>query len=166
MDFKSLSKIKFLDQEDLYDVFATTFTYDDTVEMANYIVERDVVMRSDILMDRIYNFEDTQSAGAYYDYTDVILFINNISNPLNIREGDVISYPINPSDLDKFIYSGNTSSDREQILSSLSYVDKSNKVDSSRKKYIENNYILPPTVNDTPKKPVDVSGTKLKIGGI
>lgn len=166
MDFKSLSKLKFLESEGIYDIFSTVFVYDDTVQMGSYVIERDVTMRSDLLIDRIYNLDGTQSSGAYYDYIDVLMFINNISNSLNIKENDTIIYPINPSDLDRFIFSGTNDTEREAIMASLSYVDKSNKIDKSRKDFKENNYVLPPTLNESPKLPVNVNGTKIQIGGI
>jgi hypothetical protein len=44
--------------------------------------------------------------------------------------------------------------------------NKGTRKDSSRKKFVENNYLLPPVVMDVTRDPVRTSDGKILIGGI
>jgi hypothetical protein len=75
------------------------------------------------------------------EYCDILLNVNNIDNPLNIKEGSVILYPIN--DIDILRYSAPDNVDINKVLANS---NKATRKDQSRKQYAENNLNLPPTV--------------------
>ena len=65
-----------------------SFYYSTDVELREYVVQQHEDMRIDLVMQSIYD-DDT----GMYQHCDVLLYINNIDNPLNIRQGMTIYYP-------------------------------------------------------------------------
>ena len=103
MDFKSLtdSYTKFDTANDVYDLFTSTFVYRDDIALSEYVVERGFDMRLDLIFEKIYNLEP-DVVGLYLVDMDVICYINNIDNPLNIKEGSVIKYPTDLGNIREF----------------------------------------------------------------
>lgn len=136
----------------LYDLTKLTFkTKFEGISYGDYVVQKGENMRIDLICYSIYNNVDN---------IDILLNVNNISNPLNIKEGTVIKYP-DLSSIDEFKVI-NTNSD--SVQKSLSNVNKSTTNDSSRQSYVDQNYSLPPTILDSPVKQTSVDGNTVKIG--
>lgn len=120
-------------------------------------------MRIDLVISSIYG--NSQNA---MEAIDVILALNDIDNPLNIKAGMVIIYPYKIESIDSFRYES-AGLMKEEVTNPLDKLGKANKntrVDSNRKAYIQNGYSLPPTVNKTPINPVRIEGTDILIGGV
>lgn len=176
MDIKSLnSQIKVksnsnkssqVDGVVLADLFTSCFVYDPTIPLSEYTVQREEEMRLDLIMGNMYDVEGLE----LFDYLaemDIILFINGIDNPLNIREGLVLRYP-EFADFDKFRIND---VDRDfnktnNISKRLSFPNKKTRKDKSRQDFIKNGYSLPPVVLETPKDPVRIEDGKFSIGGL
>ena len=80
-DITSLLKINTEDGQ-LYDLFSQTFSLK-RLPNYEYIVRKEEEMRIDLISFSIYKTTD---------YADMILNLNDIDNPLNIKSGDVIYY--------------------------------------------------------------------------
>jgi hypothetical protein len=129
-------------------------------EVSSYIVQKDEDMRIDLVMKSIYD--------ESYDLSDIdiILYINDIDNPLNIREGMVLYYPPSES-LDDFRYYeiGNVASNKS-IKQRLGVLNKTTRVDEKRKKFLDANYSLPPVVLQETKAGVTIGPSTIKVGGL
>ena len=129
-DIDTLTK----DSSGNYNLNQTTFELILTgaVRFGTYEVQQGEEMRIDLVCNSIYQ---------NIEYCDILLNVNNIDNPLNIKEGSVILYPIN--DIDILRYSA---PDNVGINNVLANSNKATRKDQSRKQYAENNLNLPPTV--------------------
>lgn len=168
MDFKSLNDyIKFDSKNNIFDLFTSTFVYKSGVNLSEYITERDVEMRLDLIFQRIYNLEDNE-VGLYLGDIDVICYINSIDNPLNIREGITIKYPTDIGDLQKFrvVSTDEDLNNKGKIKERLSFPNKSTRKDKSRESFIKGDYSLPPVVLETPRSPVSIKNGKFSVGGL
>lgn len=140
--------------ENLYDLTKLTFrSAFREVVFNSYKVQKGEEMRIDLVCQSIY---------GNVDNIDIILNFNNISNPLNIKEGTVIFYPSNES-FDKFFLNETTT---ENVQQKISTAGKSTAVDPDRKAYVEQNYSLPPTVLDKPTEQVTLTGDTIKVQGL
>lgn len=149
MIIKDLQNLSIID--DLYDLTESTFVTQN-VPLYPYIVQRGEEMRIDLVSDSIFNT---------LEYADILLNINNIDNPLNIKEGSIIYYS-DTNVMDALRTSQPTSD--TLVTSKLSNTNKSTRVDRNRKDYIEKNYSLSPNILDTPTDQVRISGDNLIIG--
>lgn len=171
MDINSLSNDIKKDtsiSDSLYDLFTITFFYDTNVVLNDYVVTVHDEMRIDLVLSNMYNF-DFINLDLHLGDIDVILFINNIDNPLNIKEGMVLKYPTSYSDIDKFRYvlpSDVNSTSVTQQLATPNTPNKKTRVDKTRQSYIENDYSLSPVVLDTPREPVRITNGRFSIGGL
>lgn len=122
------------DSSGSYDLTQTTFELilTGSVRFGTYEVQQGEEMRIDLVCNSIY--QNTK-------YCDILLNVNNIDNPLNIKEGSFILFPIN--DIDALRYSATDNIDTNKILANS---NKSTRKDQSRKQYAENNLNLPPTI--------------------
>ncbi len=137
----------------LYDFTKITFKYKyDQIAYFQYKVQKGEEMRIDLVCNSIYN---------NIDYIDILLNVNNISNPLNIKEGSIILYPDKSSI--EFLRIDNNKSDNKDSKS-LGNTNKETRTDSDRKKYIEENYSLPPTTLDKETDQVTVKGGTIELG--
>jgi hypothetical protein len=159
MTILSLSSLKYNTDKKTFNFYYPVLIYI-RENLGKYTVERGEQMRLDLVMMSIYN--DSESL----ENMDVILFINNIDNPLNINVGDVISYPPLES-LQNYRYSFESDlSSGKNIRQSLATPNKSNKVDQNRKKFIDNGFSLPPVVLETSRPPVRLENGKILMGGL
>lgn len=152
----------------LYDLFTVTFLYNTSIILSDYTVTVDDEMRIDLILSNMYNF-DFVNLDSYLGDIDVILFINNIDNPLNIKEGMVLKYPTTHSDIDQFRYvlpSDMNNTSVTQQLATPNTPNKTTRVDKTRQTYIENDYSLSPVVLDTPREPVRITNGRFSIGGL
>ena len=168
MDIYSLNKqIKFDTAQNLYNLFQPTFIYNTSVTLQEYEVTKDDEMRIDLIFLNMYQY-DISMLQYYLDNIDVVLFINNIDNPLNIKAGMVLRYP-NPDDFDRFRYEDKLetlSTDVTKQLATQNLPNKATIVDPNRQAYLENDYSLPPVVLDVPREPVRIQDGRFSIGGL
>lgn len=171
MNIKSLYQdIKFKDG--YYDLFKATilYRYQQESDFSNknlltYEVQESDEMRLDLIMKNMYDI--TPDSTYYYENIDVLCTINNIDNPLNIKKGMILLYPP-MGDIESFRIGDETDlkSKKKSIFNKIGVPNKQTRTDSARKKYQQNNYSLPPTVNSKPKSPVTIENGNFKIGGV
>jgi len=142
---------KELGQEYFFDLTQSTFISRRDVTLSYWYVQPDEEMRIDILCYRIYGTTE---------FIDILLNVNRIDNPLNIKNGDIIKYP-GKDDINLF----RVEETQKQVVQRLLNRNKSTRKDNNRKDYIEQNYSLPPTVLSTPTNAVSISGPDIVIGG-
>lgn len=163
MNIMSLESLKYNTYTKLYNFYYPVLAYVDTnidKSLGMYVVQQGEEMRIDLVMMSIY--DDV----SVLKNIDVLLFINNIDNPLNIMEGDVIYYtPIEVLDSYRYSFEPNSRAG-ENVRRALAVPNKTTKKDSNRRKFIENGYSLPPVVLDESKPPVRVEDDKIVIGGL
>jgi hypothetical protein len=75
--------IRDIRQDNLYDLFEPTYRTRTGFAMESFLVSREQEMRIDLVCNEIY---------GSVDEVDVIMSINQIDNPLNIKEGDTIMF--------------------------------------------------------------------------
>jgi hypothetical protein len=161
MDIYSLSQLNYNQTTQLFNIYYPQFFYTRKENLNKYIVQGGEEMRIDLVMLSMYS-EDTLVLPSI----DVILFINGIDNPLNIFVGDVLYYPSQEA-LDSYRFVFNQSSKAGQnIRKALSVPNKTTRIDSNRKKFIDDGFLLPPVVLDETKSPVRLENGKIVIGGL
>jgi len=163
MNIISLESLKYNVYTKLYNFNYPVLAYVDNnldATLAKYVVQKGEEMRVDLVMMSIYdNISILKSI-------DVLLFINNIDNPLNIMVGDIIYYPpLDVLDSYRYVFESNSRAG-ENVRKALAVPNKTTKKDGNRRKFIENGYSLPPVVLDESKPPVRVEGDKIVIGGL
>ena len=156
-NIKSLDQTRWIGGK--WDLSAPSFKFFSS-NLESYEVQRDEDMRMDLVMksiyDDIYTFSDI----------DVILYINGIDNPLNIREGMVIYYP-SPESFEEYrYYESERLSGSKSIKQTLGILNKTTRVDEKRKKFLDSNYSLPPVVLQDAKPAVTMDAENIKIGGL
>ena len=139
-------------QNKLYNFFDPTFKLLININLATFVVGRELVMRPDLISKEIY---------GSVNYVDFILDINDIDNPLNIMEDDQILYPPIGTEPDYRV----RTIDNNDVRAKLLNVNKSSRKDDSRKKYVEDNYSLPPTYLKEPEASVKIVNGQIVIGG-
>jgi hypothetical protein len=159
MDIISLSSLR-------YNVYTKTFNFYYPVlaylngSLNTYVVQKGEEMRIDLVMMSIY--DDV----SVLEEIDILLFLNNIDNPLNIIEGDVIYYPALEA-LSSYRYSFEPAeTSGRNIRRALSTPNKTTKKDSNRRKFVESGYSLPPVVLSESRSPVRLENGNIVIGGL
>lgn len=167
MDVKSLFEYIKINQDGFSDLFPSTFVFNPDILLLEYTTSRDDVMRIDLILQNIYEIEPNE-VSSYLNQIDVLLYINNIENPLNIVEGMVIKYPKDIGELDKFRVTNVNDDLNEQskVREQLAFPRKTTRKDNNRKEFIDNGYALPPVVLDTPRNPVTIENGQFTIGGL
>lgn len=133
-----------------YDLFTRTYKYVfNGVRYSEYRVQKGEEMRIDLVCQSIY---------GNIDYIDIILNANNISNPLNIKEGSLIRYP-NQSDIEILRFKEKSPKEESKVLSNP---NKATKIDLSRQKFTELGSV-PPNIVQLPDQ-VSTKGGLLKVG--
>ena len=129
------------DKTGLYNLNQLTFRYTTpNIRFYVYTVQKGEEMRLDLVCNSIYNSTE---------YIDILCNINNIDNPLNISEDQVIIYP-DKADLYLLRYQevDITKSLQEitnpNVNTSVVNPNKNSRVDKNRQNYLENQS-LPPT---------------------
>jgi hypothetical protein len=137
---------------DLYDLNKLTFRFTfEGLSFGEYKVKKGEEMRIDLVCNSIYgNLENI----------DILLNINNISNPLNIKEGSTLRYP----SVDSIASLRVRESKTNNVQSSLSSSNKASAQDPARQQYVDQNYSLPPNVMEKPTEQTQISGNTIKIG--
>ena len=153
MDFYTLDNLKQdVAQNNLYNFFDATFQYLTNVLLYQYPVQGFQEMRIDLVCNDIYNSTDQ---------CDFLLNLNNIDNPLNIMNGDIILY-VDAGQIDFFKLDETTA---KTLRNTYLNTNKVSTQDPSRSSYIQNNYALPPTFLDVPSSAVTIVDGKIVLGG-
>jgi hypothetical protein len=169
MDIISLSEYLTFDknQNNLVNLFKPTLinpTIDN--ELGTYVVGRDDEMRIDLIFKNIYELESNE-VGVYLGNIDVLLTLNNIDNPLNIKEGTVIKYPqLGQFDLFRLVIDENQSKIKNAVGQKLAVPNKTTRKDKARGSYLASDYSLPPVVLEAPREPVRIEDDVFSIGGL
>ena len=135
---------------DFYDLFEIFFQKDESTNFKLYTVQRGEEMRMDLVSQSIYN--DIQ-------YVDFLCNLNKISNPLNIKFGDIMLY-VDEEFIERFRVKPKTQNVQQVIAKS----NRGTQQDKSRQDYIENNFSLPPNVLERPAEQVLIKGSVIKLG--
>lgn len=161
MDIYSLSQLPYNSITNTFNIYNPQFVSTSNNSLLLYVVQFGEDMRIDLVMLSMYDNDK-----SVLESIDVILFINGIDNPLNIMEGDTLYYPPQEA-LDSYRYYTNENiGNAKNVRNTLAVPNKTTKVDSSRKKFVDNGYSLPPVVLDEAKQPVRIEGDKIVIGGL
>lgn len=136
-----------------YDLTQNTFELklDGSIKYGQYIVEEGEEMRIDLVCQKIY---------GDIKYVDILCNVNNIDNPLNIKEGSILIFPINNIDSLRFSSKEKVSDD----IKSLANSNKSSRKDDNRKIYNNNNLSLPPTILEDNIDQFDINGPNIVVG--
>lgn len=142
-----------LKKNNQYDLFTRTYKYSaNGIQYSSYRVQKGEEMRIDLVCKSIY---------GNIDYVDIILNVNNISNPLNIKEGTVIIYP-DQSNIELLRFKEKVVRDDAKIVSNP---NKSNRIDPTRQKYVEVGSISSSPNNfGLSDDQISTSGGLLKVG--
>ncbi len=138
------------------------------VQFRSYTVTESDEMRIDLILQNIYELDNIDMTD-FYQHVDVLLALNNIDNPLNIRRGTVILYPSQIGQMELFRIEDEVDkvkSSRRGILNKLGVPNKQTRKDKSRSDYLNNGLALPPTAQSTPRTPVDIKNGRFIIGGL
>ena len=136
--------------DSLYDLFQPTFQM-----MPNYnIIESTVLpeneMRIDLVTNNIYNTTE---------YLDFLLSFNDIDNPLNIMEGDII-FHTDFQNIENFrVKTSQSTNARNTLLNA----NKVTKIDPNRQSFVEQGYSLPPTFNETPQPSITIDKSRSQM---
>lgn len=159
MDIVSLNDLKYDTLTRRFNLYYPVLAFSND-SLYRYVVQSGEEMRIDLVMMSIYNDANTLKD------TDIILFLNNIDNPLNINAGDEIYFPPVDSLSQYRVTFEENSRTGEDVRKLLAIPNKTAKPDPSRKRFIDNGYSLPPVVLDESKPPVRLEGDKIVIGGL
>jgi hypothetical protein len=147
-----IDQIKRDEENGLFDFTKLTFkTVFENVVYNNYIVRKGEEMRIDLVCQSIY---------GNVNNIDILLNVNNISNPLNIKEGTKIIFP----DINSISEFRISVKEERSVQKKIANVEKSVTTDPNRQKYADQNFSLPPTVLDRPTEQVKIEGNTIKIG--
>lgn len=143
-------------QDNLYSLFELTHDTKLTndITLSEHQVEEDEEMRIDLICYRLYG--NTNQIG-------ILLNLNEISNPLNIKKGDIIKY-CGIDTIEKFKLSPQTEGLVKQIVPKTK-PNKSTRTDKNREEFEKNNYTIPPNLQESPTPPFQISGGSIIIGG-
>jgi hypothetical protein len=154
MEFYSLDNLKRdVAQNNLYNLFDATFKYLTNITLQTYIVNKFHEMRIDSVCKEIYKGETK--------YCDFLLDLNNIDNPLNIMEDDILLY-VSPDQINYFQLDETTA---KTLRNTYLNANKVSTQDPNRTSYIQNNYSLPPTFLEIPSESVVIRDGKIILGG-
>jgi hypothetical protein len=160
MNIECFNRVNYSPKQKRYLLEVPLHKYSLSVYFYQYEVQNGEEMRLDLIMESIYN--DPES----YKDADIILYINGIDNPLNIKAGQIILYT-DLENLAKFRYTekGSTSKVRN-VKQTLAVVNKSTRTDKNRTKFIEESYTLPPTLLSKNEPAVKIDSQNIIVGGI
>ena len=167
MDIFSLfNTVKFNTTDNIYNLFEPTILFRDDSTQEYTVTDTDE-MRIDLIFQNMYNITPN-SIYEMLEHIDIILRLNNIDNPLNIKEGMVLKYPT-MGQFEFYRYSEVLEDTNNETIKQLGVQNNPNKttrVDPNRQNYIENDYSLSPVVLDTPREPVRIVDGRFSIGGL
>ena len=163
-DIKSLSDAILLKNgknEKEINLFSPSFVWGANNPFSKYIVEPYEEGRIDLIMQSMYGTDND-----YFSDLDVILYLNEIDNPLSILAGTEMIYVASDL-LSRYRYSevGDAAVDTD-IKKLLAVPNKTTRVDKNRQKFVDNNYSLSPVISSNNTPPVIVTENKIIVGGL
>lgn len=169
MDIYSLhNTIKFNTDTNEANLFEPILIYNTNIAQNTYTVTTDDEMRIDLILQNIYDLE-ANVVYSYLENIDILLRLNNIDNPLDIRAGMELIYPeIGRFEDFRYSYANEDNPDTNvtKQLGVANLPNKQTKVDPARQQFVENDYSLSPVVLDTPREPVRIENGRFSIGGL
>jgi hypothetical protein len=166
MDIKIINEfVRFDEDLDLFDLAQPYLILRGDVNLAEFEIEEWHEMRVDLLFRDMYDLLPNE-IGVFLENIDIILFINNIDNPLNIKKGMTLLYPTSLEDFGKFRFVEDPTVAKNSVKERLVVPNKSNKKDKNREKFKENGFSVPPTVLDKPRPPVRIENGQFSVGGL
>jgi hypothetical protein len=148
MILKDLEILK-KDELGVYDLGVETWEIPEGSQFGRYTVQKGEVMRIDLVSESIYGNSEN---------SDILLNINLISNPLNIKEGMDIIFPINNIDL----FRKTITNDSAVISIKRKNSDSYNKNRADKEKWDKSG--LPPTILSKPTKQISISDNSIVLG--
>lgn len=151
-----------------YNLFHPSFNSQLPYAFDTFEVRQEHEMRIDLIFKEMYQI-DVVGPEIMNDI-DVILHINGIMNPLNIKRGMILYYPEygnlqNYRLTDEFVK--DTSRNKNANKNILLVPNKGKTKDPAREAYKNNGYSAPPTAQAIPREPVRItSDGKFSIGGL
>lgn len=133
----------------LYDLTDKTYTSYNT-DFYTHTVGIDEEMRIDLISFRLF---------GSVEYSDFLLNLNQIINPLNIRLGDVLIYPLTS----QIKYFRKTPETKEPLNTDFLNTQRANIKDKTRLDFVENNYQLPPSMLPNRQSPISIQGNTIVI---
>jgi len=152
MKWRSIDLMNNISQsnESEYDLTQTVWTKVNSINYYLYIVDSFDEMRLDTICYKIYGTTD---------HVDFLCFLNDIINPLNIKEGDALMY-VNSEDISQYkIDPDQTLNIRSQLIN----LSKIKKVDKNRREFNDEKSALPPTVKSSGSNPVSFDNGTVTI---
>lgn len=168
MDIYSMNNkvVKSKEQNLLYDLFETNIIHRLDGNLSTFEVQEWHEMRIDLIFRDMYELESFDF-DYYSTNIDVILSINDIDNPLNIKKGMILVFPTNRESLEDYRYNDDPINKlKRSSVPLLAVPNVSTKKDKDREKLKKGEFSLPPVANAVPKPPVVLQDGKIKIGGL
>ena len=160
MDIECFNRFNYSQQMNRYIIENPVHRFTTTVDFYQYEIQPGESMRIDLIMQSIYDDP------AMYSNCDIILYINGIDNPLNLKEGQIINY-IDSENFSYFRYTelGGTAKS-SNIKQSLAVPSKTTRTDINRAKFIESDYTLPPVLLTVSQPSVTIDSQGINVGGL
>jgi len=159
MDIEYFNLVKYSNDLKRYALETPSHVYSNYI-LEEYTVQDHEEMRFDLIIESIYE------TNLYYEYLDVILYVNNIDNPLNVLTGQKILYP-RKEDLDSYrmeIQKTEILGDNNKNMNGNH--TKVNRVDKNRADFINNNYTLNPVQSPDNQKSIKIENNNVVISGL
>jgi hypothetical protein len=159
MDIEYFNLVKYSKVLGRYALETPSHVYENLI-LEEYIVKEHEEMRFDLIIESMYETK------LYYEYLDIILYINNIDNPLNVQSGQKILYPPK-DDLDSYrmvIQKTEILGDNNKNMNGNH--TKVNRVDQNRADFISNNYTLNPVQSVDNQSSVKLVNNSVIISGL
>lgn len=148
MQFEQVDKLKFDNKSGLFNITQSVFTFQKGIPYFAHYVESFEEMRMDLVSNRLYQTTE---------HTAFLCRLNNIINPLNIKEGTLLIWveeqniqTHTPPD-DTFV---------EEVKQTLINLNKKRRVDSKREEYNklkDSDISLPPVFNEIEVENITIS---------
>ena len=155
MKLLNLDNLQRENQDELYDLTEKIFVFNKSsfaINRRKYKVSREEEMRLDVISENIYGTPD---------YVDFLCNLNNIKNPLLVREGMII-YFVPEAIIEQF---RPELKDRTNVREKISNDRKKTKIDPKREKFKkQKSESLPPSVTKKDFNPVKFKDGKVIIG--
>lgn len=157
IEFKSVENLeRDKDQKGLYDLYTTFFINNKSVFVFGYKVQRGESMKINTICNKIYN---------NYNHLSFLLDLNNILNPLTIKEGDLLLY-VKEDDIPNFTAPAEEGKKiRDKVINNAISSKKQN-ANKSRKDYIKKRTQsdpLPPNIKQNTSKSLTIDNGVIKI---
>jgi hypothetical protein len=165
MDFKSLKSKTKDPLDELFDLVIPTFIYRTDIPLRSFDVEQKHEMRIDLIFQDMYGLESNE-VGLYLDDIDVILFLNFIDNPLNIKKDMILFYTETLEQLSSFRISEDDFELKNKNIDKIVVPNKSTRIDKNRQLNLSENLTFSPVIKRTPRRSVEIRNGVFNIGGL